>query len=40
MAESNQYPDVASHHGHSFEQMNLLTGLVALIDHIGQGLER
>ena len=40
MAEWNQYPDVTSHHGHGFEHMDRLTGLAALIDHIGQRFER
>lgn len=40
MAEWNQYPDMTSHHGHGFEYMERLTGLVALVDHIGQRLAR
>lgn len=40
MAERNQYPDMTSHHGHGFEYMERLTGLVALVDHIGQRLAR
>ena len=40
MAEWNQHPDMTSHHGYGFKYMDLLTGLVALIDHIRQQLAR
>ena len=40
MAEWNQYINVTRHHDQGFRQIDWLTRLVALIDHIGQQLAR